>query len=86
MSWTREAIRLQVAALASEHEGGELVSALKRFADDLDPAERAVLGEVLLERAEREGVFREAFMARIEARGWLRRQLDALDRASRRAP
>ena len=86
MPWTREAIALHVDGLASDHEGGELVSALKRFADDLGAAERAVLGEVLLERAEREGVFREAFMARIEARGWLRRRLDALDRASRRGP
>ena len=86
MAWTREAIAVRVDALASEYEGRELVAALTRFGDDLGADERAVLGEVLLERAEREGVFREAFMARIEARGWLRRRLDALDRASRRAP
>ena len=74
--WSREAIAVRVATIAERHQGTALIEAVARFAEQLDDGERAVLGEVLLERAgaERpslEGVRRE---------GWLQRRLQRLDR------
>jgi len=74
--WGREAIGVRVDALAERHEGTALIEAVARFSEQLDDDERALLGEVLLERAgaERprlEGVRRE---------GWLQRRLRRLER------
>jgi hypothetical protein len=77
--WSREAIGARVDALAERHQGTALIEALARFAEQLDDGERAVLGEVLLERAgadrpSLEGVRRE---------GWLQRRLQRLDRRAK---
>ncbi len=74
--WSREAIAVRVEALAERHQGTALIEAVARFSEQLDDDERAVLGEVLLERAaaERpsvEGVRRE---------GWLQRRLRRRER------
>ena len=53
MNWTREAISARVDKLAAEHEGDELVAAMRAFAEQLDDDEREVLGRILLERAPR---------------------------------
>ena len=47
---TRRELEQQVAALAAQHEGHELVEAVKRLAADLSEPDRELLGEVLLER------------------------------------
>ncbi len=49
--WTRQALEARVAKLAEEHEGQALVDAVVRFGEQLDEAERELLGKVLLERA-----------------------------------
>ncbi len=53
MNWTREAITARVDKLAADHEGEELVAAIRAFADQLDDDERELLGRILLERAPR---------------------------------
>lgn len=49
--WTRAALETRVDKLAREHEGRELVEAVRRFGEQLEPAERDLLGRILLERA-----------------------------------
>ena len=49
--WTRAALEVRVEKLAEEYEGQELVEAVRRFAEQLEPDEREVLGRVLLDRA-----------------------------------
>jgi hypothetical protein len=51
--WTRAALEARVAKLAAEHEGEALVAAVAAFAEQLDEAERELLGSVLLEQAPR---------------------------------
>lgn len=51
--WTRAALETKVEKLATEHEGEALVDAVRRFGEQLDADERALLGQVLLERAPR---------------------------------
>ncbi|MGH3104874.1 MAG: hypothetical protein ACRDN6_12345 [Gaiellaceae bacterium] len=74
---TREEIAARVDALQA---AGDFVAALGRFAAELDDDDRALLQEVLLERAD----YDHALRARIDERGWLRRQWDSADRARRR--
>jgi hypothetical protein len=74
--WTREAIAVRVAALADEHHGPALIEAVSRFSEQLDDDERAVLGEVLLERARAEPPSLEG----IQREGWLQRRLRRLER------
>jgi hypothetical protein len=70
-----------VAELSERYSGREFVSAIERLAEGLNPAERALLEQVLLERSA-DG-FRDAIAARVEARGWFRRQWDKLDPGTR---
>ena len=49
--WTRAALEARVEKLAEEHEGPELVEAIRLFAEQLGPEEREILGRVLLDRA-----------------------------------
>lgn len=51
--WTRAALEARVAKLAAEHEGEALVDAVAAFAEQLDDAERELLGRVLIEQAPR---------------------------------
>lgn len=49
--WTRAALEVRVEKLAEEHDGPELVEAIRLFAEQLEPDERELLGQVLLDRA-----------------------------------
>jgi hypothetical protein len=71
---TRAEIAARVDELAQRRE--TFVAEVRRFAAELDGGGRAVLGEILLERADEEGVFADGFERRMRARGWLRRQWD----------
>ena len=51
MAWTRDALETRVAKLAEEHEGEELVAAVKAFAEQLSQEERDLLGWVLMKQA-----------------------------------
>lgn len=73
----RIALEARVEELATRHAGRDFVAAIERFAEDLDPAERALLEQILLERSA-DG-FRDAIAARVESQGWLRRQWGKLD-------
>jgi hypothetical protein len=70
---TRGQIEARVDALSAELEGAEFVDAVRRFAEELDPRERDVLGAVLIERAP---TLEQSLSERIEAPGWLGRMLD----------
>jgi hypothetical protein len=73
--WTREAIAARVEALQAEHEGPALVDAVREFGEQLDDAERELLGEVLLDRARRQ----RPSLADVRRDGWFRRRLRRLD-------
>ena len=72
MNLNREAIAARVDALAEDR--ATFQDEVRRFADELGDRDREVLGEILLERAQNDGVFAEAYERRVGARGWLRRQ------------
>ena len=74
--WSREAIAVRVEALAEKHEGTALIEAVARFSEQLDDDERAVLGQVLLERA---GAQRPS-LEDVRREGWLQRRLRRLER------
>ena len=79
--WSRAEIAARVDGLARRHQGDAFVSEITGFARSLEPADRSLLEEILLERAERESALR-ALRRRAEARGWLRR---TFERAEKRA-
>jgi hypothetical protein len=54
MRWTKVALHARVQALSERHRGRELIEALVEFADALDPEDREVFQQVLLERADEE--------------------------------
>jgi hypothetical protein len=62
----------RVALLAENRD--TFVAEIERLAEDLDDEDRAVLGEILLARANEQGVFAEAYERRVGAKGWFRRQ------------
>jgi hypothetical protein len=70
---SRRQLEERVDQLAAEHSGREFADAVRRLHDELDPAERETLEEIVLERA---ASLDEAVMERVDARGWLRRQWD----------
>ena len=73
----RSALEAQVDRLAEEHGGREFVAAVEKLAADLGPEDRLALEEILLARSS--DSFRDAIAARVEAKGWIRRQLDKAD-------
>lgn len=78
--WTRDELEERVEALSSVHEGEDFVQAVSRFSnEELGPAERELLGEILLERAEEEHAFQEAVRRRARERGWFKRTLRRLE-------
>jgi hypothetical protein len=81
---SRRQIAEHVDFLRALHGGREFAEAVRGYAEDLDAGEREVLAEVLMERAQEEGAFGRAVALRVEARGWLRRQWDRLDRPTGR--
>jgi hypothetical protein len=83
--WTRDELDARVESLATIHEGDAFVQAVSRFADEeLAPAERELLGRILLERADEEHAFEEVVRRRMRERGWIRRTLRRLDEMGRR--
>jgi hypothetical protein len=78
--WSRELLDERVESLAVAHEGEEFVRAVSRFSEEeLDPAEREILGQILLERAEEEQGITEMMRGRVRERGWLRRTYQRLE-------
>ncbi|HEX2045769.1 MAG TPA: hypothetical protein VHF23_09095 [Gaiellaceae bacterium] len=85
MAWTREELDERVEELADAHEGDEFIAAVARFAkEELAADERDVLGQILLQRADEEHLFRETVRRRAREHGWWRRTArrleDLLDR------
>jgi hypothetical protein len=72
--WSRRLLEERIAVLAENRE--TFVAEVERLATELDDKEREVLGEILLERANEEGVFADAYERRVGAKGWFRRQWD----------
>jgi hypothetical protein len=54
MRWSKTALEARLQAISERHEGRELIDALVEFADSLEPEDREVFQQVLLERADRE--------------------------------
>jgi HEAT repeat protein len=77
---TKEEIGARVDALAQAHTGDEFVAAAQRLAGELDADDRAVLQQVLLERAADEADFQQALRQRIAVKGWFRRTFGKLER------
>jgi hypothetical protein len=65
---TKEEIGVRVDALAQAHTGDEFVAATVRLAAELDVDDRAVLQQVLLERAADEEDFQQALRQRVARR------------------
>jgi len=72
MSFKAEVVR-RVDELALQHSGSDFADAIRAYSATLDAEAQEELKQVLLERA---ASFDEAIMARVDARGWLRRQWD----------
>jgi hypothetical protein len=81
-AWTRRELTAHVEGLALHEEGEAFVIEIARFAKSLEDDDRALLEEVLLERAKREEGVGKAVRRRAEEPGWLRR---TLGRAEERA-
>lgn len=80
MTATKEQLGARVDALAQAHTGDEFVAAAERLAAELDADDRAVLQQVLLERAADEEDFQQALRQRIAEKGWMRRTFAKLER------
>jgi hypothetical protein len=57
---------------------------IKALAAELGEEDRRLLGEILLARADEEGVFADAYERRVGAKGWLQRTWDRAERGGRR--
>jgi hypothetical protein len=80
--WSRAELTMHIEGLARGHEGEAFVTEIAAFAKTLEPADRALLEEVLLQRAKREENVGAAVRRRAEEPGWFRR---TLERAEERA-
>ena len=69
----RAELERSVDELAAEHSGRDFASAIRDYSATLDAASQEELKQILVERAAN---FDQAIMARVDARGWLRRQWD----------
>jgi hypothetical protein len=82
--WSEEAIGAHVDELAREQQGDAFVAAVERFGrEELDRRERAVLYDVLMQRAALRRRIGEAARERMRS-GWTRRMLEG--RLGRRPP
>jgi hypothetical protein len=70
VTWSRRQLAERVDQLAAEHEGRAFVDAVDGFAAELGESDRAVLGQVLLERADERGGFDYALFRRIDEPRW----------------
>jgi hypothetical protein len=83
--WTRERLHERVEMLAADLDGEEFVKAVARFSEEeLEPGEQALLGEILLERAEEEHDIQQVIRRRVRERGWFRRTMERLERLGAR--
>lgn len=79
MSAAKQEIGARVDALAQALEGKEFVAAVERLAEDMDPDEKLLLQEVLMERAADEDDLQDAVRRRFAERGWTRRMLARME-------
>ena len=82
MALARAELAARVDRLALDRETFQ--NEVRQLAAGLGEEERRLLGEILLERADREAVFAEAYERRVGARGWLQRTWDRIERGERR--
>jgi hypothetical protein len=74
--WTKEALVVRGEAFAREHEGDAFVAAVSDFSRQaLDRRERALLYDVLMEKADVRGMIKDAAADRRRS-GWTRRMLE----------
>jgi hypothetical protein len=73
--WTRLELSAHVEGLARRHDGDAFVTEIADFAKTLEGADRALLEEVLLQRAKRDETVAAAVRRRAEEPGWFRRTL-----------
>ena len=69
----RAELERRVDEFAAEHSGRDFARAIRDYSTTLDAASQEELKQILVERAAN---FDQAIMARVDARGWLRRQWD----------
>lgn len=80
---TRSEIERRVDELAAEHSGEDFATAVRAYAATLDDEGQEELKRVLMERA---ASLDQAIMARVDARGWFRRQWDRASGDESRPP
>jgi hypothetical protein len=73
--WSRAELTVRVEQLARRHEGDAFVTEIAGFAKTLEAGDRALLEEVLLQRANRDENLGAAVRRRAEEPGWFRRTL-----------
>jgi hypothetical protein len=80
----REEIEARVDELRSDHPGREdFIEAVRVFGESLDPDERKVLGQALLDRKPETGGF-DVLNHRLEQGGWLKRTARRMDQRERK--
>jgi len=79
---SRAELERRVDELAAEFDGQAFADAVRQYSDGLDAGSREELKAILLARAR---VFEDTIHDRFEAKGWLRRTLDRVAAAERRA-
>ena len=77
---SRAEVERRVDDLASLHSGRDFADAIRAYSATLDEPAQEELKQLLLERA---ADFDQAIMARVDARGWFRRQWDRAGGADR---
>ena len=70
---SRRQLEERVDELAAEHSGRAFADAVRELHDELGPAERELLEEIVMQRAAN---LDQAVMERVDSRGWFRRQWD----------
>ena len=70
MSREREQLSERLDGLAAEYEGVAFVDAVKQLAAELDDDDRAVLGELLVARADERGGLDSGLVRRIDEPRW----------------
>jgi hypothetical protein len=70
LTWSRRQLSERLDELAAEHEGAAFVAAVEGFAAELGEDERALLGEVLVERAKERGDLDYGLIRRVDEPRW----------------
>jgi hypothetical protein len=79
----REQIERRVNELHARHSGREeFIAAVREFGEELDPDERKVLGQVLLDRQPETGGF-DVLNQRLEEGGWMKRTMRKIEERER---